>query len=263
MINHEPAKTYIGQCIYCRVLPTPEDPLEDEHIVAFAIEGKDVLEKASCRRCAQKTSAVESRAIEQDMRGIRTVLDFPTRHRRKRSITLPVEIVRSNGEVAEIEVPLDEYPQMFAFPNFPPPAYISRAEYHGGIEVTEIQRIQANRNLDSIAAKYDAREMAVYGLKYYKDWARMLAKIAYAFAVRAKGLDRISAKYAYVLNAILGVADDVGMWVGCDDQNKLPQFQSIDHMCSLYVENGELHARVKLFSFPQAPEYHVVVGKLS
>ena len=262
-MNHQPAKTYIGQCIYCRALPTPEDPLEDEHIVAFAIEGKDVLEKASCRSCAQKTSAVESRALGQDMRGIRTVLDFPTRHRRKRSNTLPVEIVRTNGEVAEIEIPLDEYPQMFAFPIFPPPAYVTKVDYQGGIEITHIQHIHANLDFDAIAAKYNAKEMAVYGLKYPKDWARMLAKIAYAFTVRSRGLHHITEDNSYVMGAILGKTDDVGMWVGCNDQNKLPESQSIDHMCGLYVENEEIHARIKLFSFPQAPEYHVVVGKLS
>src|SRR6266498_1806577 len=214
MHNHKPGKTKIGKCIYCRVGPTNDDSLQDEHVVPFAIDGSDVLEKASCRICARKTSAVESRALGQDLKGIRTVLGFRTRHRRKRSSTLPIEVLRNTGEVEEVDVPLNEYPRILAFPVFPPPAYLSKASYQDGIEVVGIQVIQGNQEFASVADKYDAQEMAVYVSKYPKDWARMLAKIAYGFAVHSQGLDHLSVDDTYVLNSILGVADDVGMWVG-------------------------------------------------
>ena len=58
-------KTYIGQCIYCRALPTPEDPLQGEHIMLSSIFGRDLLVKAGYKVCADKTSVFDTKGVEQ------------------------------------------------------------------------------------------------------------------------------------------------------------------------------------------------------
>ncbi len=54
------------------------------------------------------------------------------------------------------------------------------------------------------------------------------------------------------------------MWVGCDNEQTIaaeavPQHQA----AALWVKEGEVHVRVKLFAWLNVPEYHVVVGRLS
>src|SRR5439155_19828902 len=93
-------KTYVGQCIYCRVFPSAEDALSDEHIFPFGLYGKEMLTKASCKKCAAITSDFEGKVQKDDMAGLRYALDFPSRRKRKRTgVRLPMEVVTKSGEV--------------------------------------------------------------------------------------------------------------------------------------------------------------------
>jgi hypothetical protein len=210
----------IGQCIYCRSLPSADDPLQDEHIFPFGLFGRQTLVRASCRRCADKTSPFESKVQKQDLYGLRIALGFPTRRKRQRESvsTLPMEIVTNTGETKDIEVPIEDYCPLLPFPLFNPPAYLSKAPYKEGIQMTGWAAAPAKRPLEEIANKYDAKEIAVWTLRYPQAWALMFAKIGYALAVGHYGLARIRAEDAYVTNAILGKTNDVGMWVGCDGE---------------------------------------------
>src|SRR5215213_9496948 len=115
----------VGQCIYCRTFPTSEDPLSDEHILPFAIYGKNKLKKASCRRCAAITSAFEGKVM-QDLATVRDVIGFPTRHKKsKEQLKLTIEIVTNSDEVKTIQVTSEEAYPMIALPVFKPPAYIT------------------------------------------------------------------------------------------------------------------------------------------
>jgi len=128
-------KTNIGQCIYCRTLPTSTEPLSDEHILPFGIYGKHQLGKASCKKCAAITSDFEGKVQRDDMRNLRSVIGFPTRHKkRKPTLKLPHEIVTRCGQVQNIEASAEDAPAIMILPVFKAPAYVSKEPYQDGIE---------------------------------------------------------------------------------------------------------------------------------
>lgn len=159
---------------------------------------------------------------------------------------------------------------MIALPAFAPPAYITKETYEIGIEMTGYSTTRGTCSkyqdrLDKFAQEHDAKELAIYTLKWPKEWARMFAKAAYALAVREYGLERLKVEDVYVLDSMLGKRDDVGMWVGCVEQPE-PVYgdEYDDQVVGLWEKEGEIHAVIKLFAFfKTVPEYQVIVGKLS
>src|ERR1700722_13971721 len=83
LINYPP----VGRCIYCGA-DAGEAELTDEHIVPFALGGRSVLPKSSCRRCAHITgSVVERFCLRQMLGAVRTQRGFPTRRPKERPQT--------------------------------------------------------------------------------------------------------------------------------------------------------------------------------
>jgi len=258
-------KIHIGQCIYCRKLPTSSDPLSDEHIFPFGIYGKRQLGKASCKECARITSEFEGKVQRDDMKYLRDVLGFPTRHRkRKLDSKLSHEIVTKNGDVTTIELSPGDAPATMILPIFKAPAYISKEQYQEGIEMTGYFMSRSSTHTGTIAQNPNVKEVAVYALRWPEAWGRMFAKIAYAFAVAEYGLDRFKPENVYVLDAILGKKNDVGKWVGCDDGRVFGD-EFDDQAAGLWImDDNEVHVIIKLFAWLNSvPEYHVRVGTLS
>lgn len=261
--------TTIGQCIYCRKLPTVEDPLSDEHILPFSIYGKHKLGRASCRDCAAITSAFEGKVM-QDLASVRHVLNFPTRHKqRRKKVTLPVEIVTTKGEKKTIYVPPSEYFPLIALPAFDPPAHVSKKEYESGIQLIGVSSTPGKRSvyqerLNKFARDHGAKEIVVYSVRFPTEWGRMFAKAAYAFAVQHYGLEKVPSENVYVVDAILGKSNDIGRWVGGIEISETvfgDEFN--DQALGLWEKDGEIHVVIKLFAFINTvPEYHVVVGKV-
>ena len=92
-------------------------------------------------------------------------------------------------------------------------------------------------------------------------FARMLAKIAYGFAVVAVGCDLTKIEQVHVLPAILGQSTDVGRWVGGSGGDE-PSAVSDLHYVSLALNGDEIVVRVRLFARYNAPEYLVAVGRM-
>jgi hypothetical protein len=249
---------FVGQCIYCGALPTNMGQLTDEHIIALALGGKHVLGKASCDKCAKITSAIETKVLRDDLGAMRAAVGFPTRHKKKRPTTATLD-VRRLGEWESIEVPIDDYCPVIAGPIFDPPAYVDKRDYEGGIKMVGYYCRPAKREHEAIAKKYEAEGLAVTSLRNPEAWARMLAKIAYGTAVWKYGLAGI--KTAFILDAILGSRDDIGMWVGCDGMEIPAELGTHGHTVVVGRNEGMIFARVKLFDFVEAAEYLVVVGE--
>jgi len=91
------------------------------------------------------------------------------------------------------------------------------------------------------------------------DFARLLAKIAYGFAVANFGSGII--RDAYVLPSILGQTDDVGKWVGCAGESS--DTTSYLHDIKIGVKNDQIYVWIRLFAMLRGvtPEYLVVVGQ--
>ena len=103
------------------------------------------------------------------------------------------------------------------------------------------------------------------------NFARMIAKIAYGFAVAQFGVDDI--EDLGIVSAIKGETDDIGKWVGCTEKENFspnPVLHSWKSQTTasyrIDIPNetipGKLTYKVSLFSLFDTPEYTVVVGNI-
>lgn len=149
---------------------------------------------------------------------------------------------------------------MIVLPVFAPPAFVTQDSTQSGLRVLNVRAIQvAGPPIMEIHAKY-GYEYTGIRLEYQPvEFARALGKIAYAFAVLKLGLERMSE--TYVLAAILGETSDIGQWVGCDPGAPVGLSTGL-HAVSVRIDHKEIHVFVRLFAQFEAPEYHVVVGRV-
>ncbi len=66
----------------------------------------------------------------------------------------------------------------------------------------------------------------------------------------------------YVLPAILNKEDDIGCWVGGVKGEELVSVNHLHHV-GLNLLDGDILVRVRLFAQYNAPEYLVVVGRMT
>ena len=242
-----------------------DDPLSDEHILPFGLFGKYRLRRASCKECAKITSAIERKVQQDDLGSLRIKLSFPTRHKGRRPKLLSMTVERRDGTTKTINVPPEDYLAVLALPLFNMPAHIKNRDYQCGINMIGYVSIIPQHQLEQIAQKYNAVKVTGRTLRWPDAWARMFAKMAYGLAVRHYGLEGI--EKVYVVDAILGKSNDIGMWVGCDLQDAFGAEENEEnkdtHALALWTIDGEIHVRIKLFAWMDAPEYLIVVGRAS
>lgn len=243
----------INQCIYCGEKTAL---LTNEHIVPFALHGEWVLVKASCEKCQKITSKFERNVCKSFLPSPRSLLKFPTRriHPSKFQITLEKE----NGEEI-IYIPVEEYGGVISFLTFQPPAFFNTHPYENGITIVANQLCRiGGMGILELAKKYNARAVTFNCSYSPTDFARMIAKIAFGFAVAKYGLGNFK---PYVLPAILGQKDDIGMWVGCEEPSLGNPTE--DFFVHPFVKKGIIFCRMVFFGrFEEVPVYVVVVGKL-
>lgn len=247
----------VGQCIYCE---STQSPLQEEHIVPYALNGEWKLLKASCAKCANITSQFEREVLRNILLPARAKLNLQTRHKRNRPDEFPLTIQIKGGSKTVL-VPLEEHLTTMTLPIFALPAYLDQRQYDKGIHLHGVVTIQVGGpSAKKIAERYDTDTLSISSSYKPSAFARLLAKIAYGFSVAAYGMDMI--ENAYVLPAIRGQSDDIGRWVGCTGDNSLAKSNHL-HEMKLVVINGEIHGRVRLLAQFGTPEYLVVVGQLS
>jgi hypothetical protein len=250
---------FIGRCIYCKS-STP--PLSDEHTVPYGFNGDSVLQQASCAKCADITSAFETLILRDTLFAARAAVGAKTRRRKKRSEQRAMYVVR-NGEEHEIQAPWQEHWKLIPLPVFEPPAFLDKRDYKGGVEAHRMDIAWVGESPQEIAKLHNADDVLFKirnPLKLAQSFAKLVAKIAYGSAVSHFGLGGI--QEAFVVPAILGSRDDIGMWVGCDRQRMMGTTFNLWHT-RLDVSQGIIFGRVKLFAKADGTEYQVVVGKIS
>lgn len=244
----------VGACIYCGKI---SDSLEKEHIIPYGLKGQWVLPSASCRKCAQITSRFERNVLRDWLLPARAALHCPTRRPGKRPKRFPVFMTRAGVE-KEIQVPIEEYPTVIPMWVFDLPGYLT------GNSGSELKAIGASFitigtiSTEELTNKYGANAGIRITHQPYTV-AQFIAKIAYGFSVAQFGLRNI--QEAYVLPGILGVSNDLGQWVGCDQMRKLGAAKDY-HSFEISTNRNEIVTRVKLFSQFDTPEYVVCVGRL-
>jgi len=85
----------IGKCI---CYGTTAEPLQDEHVVPYGLNGPWILREASCPKCAAITSAFEGSVLRGFLREIRSALGFKTRRKKQQPKTFSLSVTRGEEE---------------------------------------------------------------------------------------------------------------------------------------------------------------------
>jgi hypothetical protein len=248
----------INKCIYCGSV----DDLTDEHIVPYSLGGPWQLLHASCKECAKITMKFEREVTHDLFRLVRTKLDLPTYHPKKRPESFKFTVKIDKKEQI-VDFSTSDSPLLFVMPVFKKPGYLLGQKETKGISFVGMTlHGQSKKELADFAKEKHLDDISYSGT-FGTGFARFLAKIAYGMVVEQYGLDKI--EEAYVLPAILGKKDDVGQWVGCENPDKppdsIPKGEFFHNIEVLQVKN-EVGARIHLFGSFQTPIYLVIVGRL-
>lgn len=256
-------RKYIGKCIYCG----SKDDLTTEHALPESLNGDLELEAASCKKCSKITGQSEGRYTGETLKPARTVLGMKTKRKKQLPKEFPIEIIKDNVSKAH-NLSVEEYMAVIPMWEVGPCGKYHFERHSKGLGHGELKLIVFNTRSDGdialLSEKYGADEIKVNFPLYIEEFFRMIAKIAYCFAVDKYGLHNI--EEAFVLPAILGKTKDIFYWVGGDGNQELYDISrgvKADHVIVAGSRNGEIRVRIKLFKELMTPEYYVIVGRLS
>jgi hypothetical protein len=244
----------VGRCIYC----SRTDDLRSEHILAFGLSGTAILPKASCGNCAKITGRLEEMVLRGPMWPLRVFRDLKSRTKHKDAPkTLPITVIRS-GEESIVDLPIDEYPILLMFPIYVPPAFLSPEGYQQGITFSRHATVSFGARPEEVAAKLGAQQVRIEQKYCIAEFARVIAKIAYALAFAEGAVDTLESAPA-VIPAILGHSDEIGRWVGTFAPPKAHPGEL--HRLILHRRDGLVIAEVQLFADSEPPSYGVILGR--
>lgn len=254
-LRYEP----VGRCIYCG----RTNDLRNEHILPFGLSGTATLPDASCGECATITGRLEQKVLRGPMWAVRAYRGLRSRTKHKDAPEKFGLTVVKGGKENNIEVPIDDYPILLHFPIFSPPGELSPDDYSSGIRIRGLHTLSFGPKPEETARKLGATTVKLVQRSEPVAFARMIAKIAYSWAVAEKKVAKLDGEPC-VLSAILGTTDDIGRWVwtlaGFQDNR-----EGVLHYIALHedFEKGLLIAEVCLFGDSQAPRYGVILGRLA
>ena len=239
---------HVGACVYCGA---KDEPLSDEHVVPYGLEGQWRLLEASCSRHRDVTASFEREVLRGPLRVLRASMPMRTRRKAERPTHLPLK-VRHGSELSTLTLPVERHPAFVAMPVFQAPGPISGSA-EGGIAVQRFVLLSHRDRAKRFRETTDANAVAI-PLPDLVAFARMLAKIGFCFAVACEGYESMAG--APVLNIILGQETSIGNWIGCRNQTQPPDSPNL-HEVALWGAGLELWAHVRLFAQMGTPEYAV------
>jgi hypothetical protein len=252
----------MNHCIYCASV---EEPLSDEHIVPYGLNGSAVHVRASCQKHAAITSAFEGRVLGNMFKVPRAALGLPSRkktHPKSCSIT-----ITRNGREERREVSLDDYPTFLHLPIFPLPGKMSGHADKGELEIKRGSRRViipvGGQTFESFSSSFGFAKIELESfLMHTNDFGRMLAKIAWAFIYPWYARGEFRLKFEYALPIIEGRhIEHIDRFIGTAEE-QIIRAKAL-HVVYPFVMDNEVVVRIKLFALFDVPEYLVFVGQLS
>lgn len=252
VINNSIVHKRVGKCIYCL---SCDRKLSDEHIIPFGLNGRWILDKASCSRCSKITSAFETDVLGNIFYSTRASFGLKKRHGHyPKTFILRGEI---DGRLHEKVVSVASHGAVICLLGYKQPAYLDGRQYKNGIDVTDSYLIRTNgRDLSGLGRELGFTTISFTNKFRQQNFERFLEKIAYGFAVLKYGVDAF--EEVYVLPSLLGKVDDVGRWLGSFP----PETSNEDIRVGFSEKNKEVLVDIRLFGKLPVPTYVVVVGKL-
>jgi hypothetical protein len=267
----------IGACIYCYRIGVD---LTDEHIFPEFLGGRIKLLQASCHGCNKITSGIESKCANGMFSSALPFMRLRKKGPPPKRGKLPVIFV-VNGKKNLRRVDIHEYPPSLRLNEYAPPdAAVGRSTPSAAPIVTnrilwvmehahepkgawemKIKRLRDREGASHIGlpVRYDDRA-----------FARMIAKIAYGYAIAIFGMGCFA---PFILPPILNDKEQTGRFIGGFPNDKLPpdilaELPKLDHLVSFRlwfhpgVRQMTLWANVRLFTslISDAPTYTVMLG---
>lgn len=247
-----------GKCIYC----DSTENLSAEHIVPFGLGGNLELPESSCKACATETSRVERVILRGELRPVRIHRALQSRRKHKGApVSYPLILVR-NGVEEVVELPLEKYPILVAFPVFAPARLAVGVESKPGIDVSGIVTVSFGANPVEVLEELGASILWPRLTTSPAEFARMIAKIAYSMAAATDALSLLKG-LSPIRDVILGKNKHIGDHVGTL-AHPLSSHDGLLHRIAVFpdLKLGQLVADVQLFSDSSAPRYGVLLGEL-
>ena len=246
----------IGECIYCGATG---QGLGREHAIPYGLNGRWTLLRASCSTCADITHRFERDTLRCLHGPLRAALAMQTRRPERRTRNLPL-VLESAGVQRTVELPSNNYPLYLPVPVFPAPGCITGAADSTEL-VTDLRFLHvAGPSLEAVARQHGA-DFAGARLNFApSDFARTLAKVAFAAAVYALGVAPF--KNTPIRRVILGQDRSVGRWVGSWTGQSINEAKGL-HALKILASGTDIHVVLRLFAQFGAPEYQVVLGPAS
>jgi hypothetical protein len=246
----------VGRCIYCG---STED-LTREHVIPRALSGTVTLLKASCRSCADITGEVERIVTRGPWYGLRLVHRLHITDTNRIPKTFPLTLVKEGREEV-VQLPLNEYPVLVLMPDYPLPESMTGVPHERGIKLNGYSTLSYGPPPQDVIKRFGAERGRITQKHQFVPIARMLAKIALAFAVAEIGLDRF--EQVFVRDLILGNIEDLGRWVGMRDRQP-PTVANHLHQLSIefFPDQRIVAVNVRLVASAPTPAYVVIVGTL-
>ncbi len=246
-----------GRCIYCG----KEQDLRREHIIPFGLNGTMVIPQASCRECARKTGACETKVLRGPMRNMRLLRRFRSRSQHEGASFVHRFQVVKDGARSVVELPLEEAPILLYFPIFSLPRILT-GQVGSGATMIGVAAMLTGPTPDDVAWHLGVDGVIDESEPYDPiAFARMIGKIGFATAFAEGALAMIDGPTP-VLPAILGDADNIGRWVGTMT-GLYKKYPGVVHRVAVHLDSasGLLVVEVQLFADSGAPSYGVVLGK--
>lgn len=243
----------IGECIYCGFVG---ESLGKEHAIPYGLNGPWTLLRASCPRCADITHRFERDTLRGLLSAVRTALAIQTRRRKEGPRSIPL-VLESDGAQRTIHVSPTEFPLYLPTPRFPTPGVLTG--------VLPSPRIPAQLSFVHVAGPSFEEVGLRHGVDFVgarltfspEEFARTLAKIAFAAAVYALGIAPFT--NAPIRRAILGEDPCIGHWVGSWTGETINEAKGL-HAMQVRASGSDIHVILRLFAQFGAPEYLVVLG---
>lgn len=250
----------VGRCIYCYRTGVA---LSDEHIVAYAIGGKYILPKSTCKRCQKLTAKLEEHCFGETLRPFRAQYGLKPRHKNRIITEHGLTMVHSNGRVEIVQTPISAYPAFLALPHFKSlPTILEGGSPNPDVLLDAWGKITNSHIYKQLPEGTKFGYVPFHPMK----WCRMLAKIAHGVAVANIGIGGFK---PLLPRLIRGFDKTPTHLIGCTE-GFLPTEQQLAHRVDLMecksnsVPNKKfLLAKMRLFANCGSPEYIVVIGELS
>lgn len=255
----------IGKCIYCH---KKESKLTTEHVIPFALGGTITLRNSCCEDCRRITSQCERSPLNENWAEARACLDYPSRKRNFDNEDFKLGVISLNGDKKTLFLKKSEVLGITQFLEYGLPA-IFTGQNNKGITVTAVSTFGFGADLKEFKEKHDIKQFS-YSVEHKQNYFEtMLAKIAYGFVIACWGIECF--EECFVLPSILRKTDNIGLWVGCDSEEKiLPKIgiQKGKNVLKLGIfkpaksDKELIIVKLKFFANTDTPEYIVVVGTL-